>query len=141
MGLIDIRISYLAAWWCRWRGIVVLVETSPYDVFVKYHMPEFPWVERVFAPLLPRPNLCFVLRANPQSIVARKAELTVEEITDFYHRVDRVISYAGIQNRAVSLPTDVSPDLTYARAAAEVINQIGLARIDAQPQTLHWHDR
>ena len=73
--------------------------------------------------------------------VARKAELTVEEITDFYHRVDRVISYAGIQNRAVLLPTDVSPDLTFARAAAEVINQIGLARIDAQPQTLHWHDR
>jgi hypothetical protein len=141
VGLIDIRISYLAAWWCRWRGIVVLVETSPYDIFAKYHMPEFPWIERVFAPLLPRPNLCFVLRANPQSIVARKAELTVEEITDFYQRVDRVISYAGIQNRAVSLPTDVSPDLTFARAAAEVINQIGLARIDAQPQTLHWHDR
>jgi hypothetical protein len=83
VGLVDIRISYLAAWWCRWRGIVVLVETSPYDVFIKYHMPEFRWVERVFAPFLPRPNLCLVLRADPHSIVSRKAELTVAEIGDF----------------------------------------------------------
>lgn len=135
-GLIDIRISYLAAWWCRWRGIVVLVETSPYDVFIKYHMPEFPWVERTFAPLLPRPNLCMVLRANPQGIVARKAELTVREIAEFYDRVDRVIHRAGTQDRATSVPTDVSPDLTFACAATEVIHQIGLARIGAQPQPL-----
>jgi hypothetical protein len=110
VGLVDIRISYLAAWWCRWRGIVVLVETSPYDVFIKYHMPEFRWVERVFAPFLPRPNLCLVLRADPHSIVSRKAELTVAEIRDFYDRVDRVIHRAGMQSRAIAVSTDVSPD-------------------------------
>ena len=140
VGLIDIRLSYVAAWWCSWRGIVVLVETSPYDVFIKYHMPEFPWVERAFAPLLPRPSICFVLRANPPGIATRKAELTVEEITDFYDRVDRVIQRAGVQNRAVSVPTDVSPDRTFTRVAAEVIHQIGLARIGAQPQPLNWND-
>lgn len=137
VGLIDIRLSYVAAWWCRWRGIVVLVETSPYDIFIKYHMPEFPRVEKALAPLLPRPSICFVLRANPQDIATRKAELTVEEITDFYDRVDRVIRRAGTQDRAVSVPTDVSPDVTFTRTAAEVINQIGLARIGAQPQSLN----
>lgn len=141
VGLLDIRISYLAAWWCSWRGIVVLVETSPYDVFVKYHMPEFPWVERMIAPLLPRPHLCLVLRANPHNIVARKAELTVGEITDFYDRMERVITRAGVQDRTISLPTDVPPDQTFARAAAEVINQIGLARIGAKPRPLQRHDR
>jgi len=141
VGLLDIRISYLAAWWYRWRGIVVLVETSPYDVFIKYHMPEFPWVERVFAPFLPRPNLCLVLRAAPHSIVSRKAELTVAEISDFYDRVDRVIRRAGTHSRAVALPTDVSPDQSFTRAASEVIHQIGLARTGAQPQPLHWHER
>jgi len=141
VGLVDIRISYLAASWCRWRGIVVLVETSPYDVFIKYHMPEFPWIERIFAPFLPCPNLCLVLRADPRSIVARKAELTVGEISDFYDRVDRVIRRAGTQNRTVAVPTDVSPDRSFTLAAAEIIHQIGLARVGAQPQPLHWHDR
>lgn len=136
VGLIDIRLSYVAAWWYRWRGTVVLVETSPYDVFVKYHMPEFPWVERVFAPLLPRPTLCIVLRASPQAIAARKPELTVEEIIDFYNRVDRLIERARAQDCTVSLPTDISLDRTCTRAAAEVIQQIGLARIGAKPQAL-----
>ena len=137
VGLIDIRVSYVAAWWCRWRGIVVLVETSPYDVFIKYHMPEFEWIERVLAPLLPRPNLCLVLRANPHGIVARKAELTVGEITEFYDRVERVIQRAGTQDRATSVSTDVAPDVTFARAATEVIHQIGLARIGARPRPLN----
>jgi len=141
VGLIDIRLSYVAAWWCRWRGMVVLVETSPYDVFVKYHMPEFPWVERLFAPLLPRPSLCLVLRASAQGIMARKAELTAEEILEFYDRVDRVIQRACVQDRVVSVPTDVSPDRTCARAAVEVIHQIGLARIGVKPQPLNRDDR
>jgi len=141
VGLVDIRLSYLAASWCRWRGIVVLVETSPYDVFIKYHMPEFPWIERIFAPFLPCPNLCLVLRADPRSIVARKAELTVGEISDFYDRVDRVIRRAGTQNRTVAVPTDVSPDRSFTLAAAEIIHQIGLARVGAQPMPLLWHDR
>ena len=141
VGLIDIRFSYVAAWWCRWRGTVVLVETSPYDVFIKYHMPEFPWVEQLFAPLLPRPNICLVLRASAQGIAARKPELTVEEILDFYDRLDRVIRRAFVQDRAVSMPTDVSPDRTCTRAAAEVIHQIGLARIGAKPKPLSRNER
>ena len=141
VGLVDIRISYLAAWWCRRRGIVALVETSPYDVFIKYHMPEFPWIERTFAPLLPRPNICFVLRASPHDIVARKPELTVGEVEDFYDRVDSVIRRAGTWDRAVSVPTDISPDRTFTWTAAEVLHQIGLARIGASPQPLNWHDR
>ena len=140
VGLLDIRVSYLVAWSFRWCGIVVLVETSPYDVFIKYHMPEFPWVERLFAPLLPRPNVCLVLRANAERIATRKPELTVGEVTDFYERIDRVIRRAGANNSAVSIPTDVAPDLTFTRAAAEVIHQIGLARIGAQPSRFSAND-
>jgi hypothetical protein len=134
VGLIDIRMSYLAAWWFRWRGVVVFVETSPYDVFIKYHMPEFPSLERLAAPLLPRPTICIVLRATPESIIARKAELTLEEIREFYDRLDRVLKRARVGHRVVSVPTDVMQDRTCALATAEVIHQIGLARIGAKPR-------
>jgi hypothetical protein len=131
----------LAAWWCRWRGIVVLVETSPYDIFIKYHMPEFPWSSAFARHFCLARTFVLSLRADPRSIVARKAELTVGEISDFYDRVDRVIRRAGTQSRTVAVPTDVSPDRSFTLAAAEVIHQIGLARVGAQPMPLLWHDR
>jgi hypothetical protein len=86
------------------------------------------------APLLPRPTICIVLRATPESIVARKAELTLEEIREFYDRLDRVLKRARVGHRAVSVPTDIKQDRTCALATAEVIHQIGLARIGAKPR-------
>ena len=80
------------------------------------------------------------LRDFAERIATRKPELTVGEITDFYERIDRVIRRAGANNSAVSIPTDVAPDLTFTRAAAEVIHQIGLARIGAQPSRFSAND-
>jgi len=45
----------------RRLGYAVIVETSPYDIFVKRHRPESPILEAVFTPLIPRPSIGFLI--------------------------------------------------------------------------------
>jgi len=111
-GLLDIAISYCLAVPYRLRGYVVLVETSPYDVFIKYHMPEFPVLERILAPLLPKPSACCVLRASPEAVFRRKAELRPDEIVQYYSRLERVLERAGIGAARVDIDTHAGAEAT-----------------------------
>jgi hypothetical protein len=116
VGLVDIWLGWWIALPTRLRGRFVLVETSPYDLFIKYHMPEFANIERIFGPLLPRPTIGFLLQADPQKIVERKAELTVEEIQDYYTRFDRVLQRCHAQSCYQILRTDTGPNATASMA-------------------------
>lgn len=125
VGIVDIFIGFCIVNLYRLLGYAVIVETSPYDVFIKYHMPEFKWVERLLGPLLPKPSIGFVLRADPEQIVRRKAELTIEEISDYYRRCDRVLQRCKATHCYVAVATDTGPEFT----ARQVI-QLALAVIN-----------
>lgn len=106
VGIVDIFLGYALAMLCRLRGQVVLVETSPYDIFVKYHMPKFSLTERIVTPLLPKPSLGILLVASPERIHARKPELTVEELDEYYGRMHDILLYGGVSRVYVHLDTD-----------------------------------
>jgi hypothetical protein len=116
VGLVDVWLGWWIVLPVRLRGRFVLVETSPYDLFIKYHMPEFPGIESILGPLLPRPTIGFLLQADPHKIVERKAELTVEEIQDYYTRFDRVLERCRAHDSYQILRTDTGPQATAAHA-------------------------
>lgn len=105
IGIADIVLGYAFSLYFRMRGQVVLVETSPYDIFVKYHMPRFPLTERILAPLIPQPTLGFLLKANPKDIHARKPELTIKELEDYYERMSEVMTRASVFRSYVEIDT------------------------------------
>lgn len=107
----DVYIGLTLAWILRHVGIAVLVETSPHDLFVKYHMPEFPLLERIVLPLIPSPDVGFLMTADPQAIVDRKPELTVEEIEHYYRRIATVHARAR-ETKYLAIRTDVAPSKT-----------------------------
>ena len=116
------RLSLLISWvdvWLGWvlvtsyriRGFTILVETSPYDLFAKYHMPHFPFLEKILAPLMPKPTQGFLLAATPQSIVIRKRELTEEEIKKYYDQMDRVLKTAKCNYKSIWTEKGLFPTL------------------------------
>ncbi len=92
IGLFSILVQYpLGLSYARFqalKGVSTIVDTSIFDAFVKGHRPQYKLLEKTIIPLLPKASLWFVLRANPKVIVARKPELTVDEITDYYSRIN-----------------------------------------------------
>ncbi len=116
----DSWIGAMLAWLYRVQGYAVLVETSPYDMFIKYHMPEFAGIEKRFAPIVPRPNACFVLSATAQNIRERKAELGADEIAEYYRRLEKVFERGRVGNQRIYIRTDENP----ARCAAETLQHV-----------------
>ena len=121
MGIVDIWLGWLWVMPLRLRGRVVLIETSPYDIFVKYHMPEFPTLERWLAPLLPRPSVGLLAEADPQAIFARRAELTLGEITGYYERFNRILERSRTPGSYLRVRTDGDVGATVAQAAAATL--------------------
>ena len=103
--LIDAQLGFLLTLIPRLLGYCILVETSPTDMFLKYHMPCFPFLERHLSSLLPRPSIGYILRADPLTILARKAELTAKEIQTYYDRFDEIIVLSGFQDRYIDVKT------------------------------------
>jgi hypothetical protein len=124
VGIIDIWIGWLLAFPLRLCGRTVLVETSPYDIFIKYHMPEFAILERYLGPLIPDPSVGFLLKAEPEQIVRRKSELTVAEIEDYYNRFERVLDRCRARDRYRLVRTDIDPDETDAQVTDTVLSTL-----------------
>ncbi len=138
LDVLDAAIGGALAGSLRLAGHVVVVETSPYDVFVKYGMPERPRLERLLAPLLPRPTLLLVLRASPDAIVARKPELTAAEVADYYRRLERVVDRAGVGARVREVDTGGPPEEAVLAVRRQVIPALAAARRRALPPSLPW---
>ena len=88
--------------WARYkniRGYSVIVDTAFFDVFIKGHRPQFPLLEAMFSPLIPCGDAWFVMRADAARIMARKPELTGDEIQEYYRRLDAIES----KSRCMSL--------------------------------------
>ena len=91
-SIIDIWIGYFYTLYYRIAGYSIIVDTSPYDIFLKYHMPHFKLLERVLSSLVPKPSIGFVLKASPHNIRERKPELNTDEIEKYYQRLSDIIS-------------------------------------------------
>jgi hypothetical protein len=66
----------------------LLVEESPFDSFVKRHRPFYKKTSYLFSRLLPKANLIIFCKAEPDIIHKRKPELTVDEIIDYYIKMN-----------------------------------------------------
>jgi ribose 1,5-bisphosphokinase PhnN len=128
VGVADIWIGYSMALLYRVRGHTVLVETSPYDVFVKYHMPEFARTERVLARLVPKPTLGFSIHVEAFRLANRKSELTRSEIDHYYRRMERVLERGGAERHFVTVDNNHS----VAEAAAEICRHVFQASGESQ---------
>lgn len=114
--VLDFWISWLYTVPFRFWGAVVLVETAPYDLFVKYGMPEYPWLERLLAPAIPKPALGFLLTADAATICKRKNELSEDEIVTFYLRLSRTLTRGDARRYYVDLSTEFTLPVTAAMA-------------------------
>jgi len=113
-------IGRLVTYYYRYKGYIVIIETSPYDIFVKRHRPRFVLTEKIFIPLLPKPTLGFIMSADPKVIANRKPELTIDEIQDYYQRTNNNLKTMIKNNIIISINTNISPD----KATGEIINKI-----------------
>ncbi|MFC1773130.1 hypothetical protein ACFL3A_07240 [Pseudomonadota bacterium] len=102
--LLQVYPGYLWARYKNWKGYTVIVDTSFFDVFVKGHRPVFPIIEFVAIHLIPCGSAWFLLKANPEDIVARKPELTIDEIESYYKRLD------AISKRSNCIPRIIQSD-------------------------------
>jgi hypothetical protein len=127
-AVVDMWFGWIRVQWLRRRGYVVLIETSPYDFFVKYHMPHFRILERILATLIPSPDITFVLTASADSIVSRKPELTVSEIQTYYARLGLLLQEVGPSSRAVSIRTEELSGLRLIRHELEFRLHLGGVR-------------
>lgn len=106
ISISDIFINFWPVLFFRIRNNVVIIETSPYDIFIKYHMPRFHLLEKIFAPFIPSPTQGLILKADPDKIVQRKHELDVQEIIQYYQRLDDVLTKGRIKDRFAEVRTD-----------------------------------
>jgi hypothetical protein len=107
ISIFDVFINFIPVQYFRFKYNVVIVETSPYDIFIKYHMPEFRWLERILAPLFPKAKLGLLLRADADAIAERKHELTPDEINSYYDRLDILLARAGCLESFHTVRTDI----------------------------------
>ena len=77
--------GYLYARWQNIKGYTVIIDTAFFDMFIKGHRPPFPILRKISLPLLPSGDFWFMMTAEPSAIVARKPELTEDEIIEYYN--------------------------------------------------------
>lgn len=111
-SLVDVFVCSFVVRHLRIRGHAVVIETSPYEVFVKYHMPKFGVLERLIAPMIMRPSLVMILKADAEKICARKNELKPAEIKAYYNRLDSIFSPINFDDGILTLRTDSGLDET-----------------------------
>ncbi len=112
ISISDVFINFIPVTYFRMRYGVVIVETSPYDIFIKYHMPKFEILEKVFAPAFPKASFGLLLKADAEIIAERKKELYPEEIDSYYSRIDDVLTKAKSLDSFHEVRTDIGFDET-----------------------------
>ncbi len=112
ISISDIFINFIPVTYFRMRYDVVIVETSPYDIFIKYHMPTFNLLEKIFAPAFPKATFGLLLKADAEIIAERKKELYADEIDSYYERIDEVLTKAKSLSSFYEVRTDIGFDET-----------------------------
>jgi thymidylate kinase len=85
LSILYYGLEHILAWlwilWLRARGNLIIFDRYFYDFAVMNSSSEFPKkIFRFMSKLIYRPDILFVLRADPQIIFDRKKELSIKEI-------------------------------------------------------------
>lgn len=100
------------------RGRVVLSDRYVYDlryIYKRRRMHAFPLLRRLVCALFPRPDLIVFLHNDPETIAARKGQLTPAEIEEFQGLYRRALE----PYRVLAIKTDQEP----AQVAAQIVEQ------------------
>jgi adenylate kinase len=111
-------LGYVEARLHNFAGKTVIVDTSIFDAFVKGHRPQVKLLERLLSPVLPVGDVWFLLTADPTKIVARKPELTEDEIHEYYERMGQLTA------RAKSRPERIQSDRGVAVAHSAMLTRV-----------------
>ena len=89
-------------------GKLVIADRYTYDIMLdptrfRLNLPK--WILRVFVRTLPQPDIVLALVAKPETIVARKHELSIDEIIDYQKQLK-----SGIIQNVLFVNADVTPD-------------------------------
>lgn len=104
-------------------GQNIVIDTSIFDRFVKSHRPRFPWLEKIFVPLLPAGDAVFHLVASPDNIISRKPELSKSEIINYYKIMHEIFSLKS-NEKIVFVKSDLGLDI-----ACDEVNNIVVAHL------------
>ncbi|MGY3508909.1 thymidylate kinase [Bradyrhizobium sp. USDA 3051] len=136
-----------SVWWPRRRSTIVFFDRYYYDVMAdpaRYRNSASNWVVRLLGNFVPAPDMTFVLDAHPNTIRARKVEVSYEE------NVRQQIAYAELARlieNAHLVDVDRSPAEIADHIEALVMEQLAERRHDQfehslgglpeQPTALH----
>lgn len=88
-------------------GKLVIADRYTYDVMLdprRFRLNVPKWILRVFVRTLPQPDVVLALVAEPETIVARKHELTIDEIKTYQNQLK-----AGIISNLLLIQADADP--------------------------------
>ena len=129
LGLIFIFIQIIPVWIYyriknNLRSGVILFDQSIYEIFIKNFRPDYPIIEAVLLPLLPMPDLLVLMVAAPEEIVARKPELTVNEINKYYNKLDYFIKRSNVPHIRVNTTGSIEDSVDL--VACKVVELMGV---------------
>jgi hypothetical protein len=122
--LIQYPFSYFMARIRTYRGKTTIVDTSVFDRFIKAHRPRNKFLEKITVPFLPAGDILFRLYSDPKVIVMRKPELTIKELTEYYHVMDDIFSIKKKSNIYI-IKTHQEPNVAACNVKSEVIKILG----------------
>lgn len=105
-------------------GKLVLADRYTYDIFLdprRFRLNVPRWILRVFVKTLPQPDAVLALVATPETIVARKHELTIEEIRDYQEGLK-----SSIIPRIVIVDADATLDVVVQDALDQLSDALAL---------------
>ena len=90
------------------KGRSIIIETSPYDGWVKKHRPKFQITETLISRFYPHPDKIFLLKASPEIILNRKPELFNSEIVEYYNRIERALCSLQFKSKVYIIDSNES---------------------------------
>lgn len=125
--LLQVYPGYIWARYKNWKGYTVIVDTSFFDVFVKGHRPVFPLIEFFSIRFIPCGSTWFLLKASPGAIVARKPELTTDEIEGYYKRLEE------ISRKSSCVPRIIRSDMGVDAAVLDMLDELSVSSCSCMP--------
>jgi len=79
--LVDYLCGYFVVARSRALGSILIADRYFYDYFIQPHFKKVPfWILKLFAQMIPSPDMIIYLKCSPEEIHRRKPELTPDEI-------------------------------------------------------------
>ncbi len=109
----------------RARNRIVVADRYTYDILLdprrfRLNLPK--WLLRVFVRTLPQADVVLALVAKPETIVARKHELSIDEINDYQNQLESgIIAHVLLVNADAS-PGQVAQD-AFSKIASALTNR------------------